>query len=87
MKKSLKVLSFALLSVTALHRVFVIKAEAYIDPGTSGFVFSSLGYILAAAAAGLGVIIYPIRRLLRKLKGRSALQGKSPQEPSPAQKP
>lgn len=87
MKKSLKVLSFALLSVTALHGLFVFRAEAYIDPGTSGFVFSSLGYLLAAVMAGLGVILYPVRKLVRRLKDRSIQRNNSASDPSSSSKP
>jgi hypothetical protein len=87
MNISLKILSIVLLIMPACHVIFASRAEAYIDPGTSGVVFSSLAYILAAAAAGLGVILYPIRKIVKRLKGRSTLQVKSSLDSSPASKP
>ena len=83
----LKILSISLLFMPAGHFIFASGAEAYIDPGTSGVVFSSLAYIIAAAAAGIGVILYPIRKIVRRLKGRSTLRVKSPPDSSPSSKP
>ncbi len=45
-------------------------AYAYIDPGTSGFVFSFLGQILAVTAVFLGVFFRPVFRFMKYLLGK-----------------
>ncbi len=42
----------------------------YIDPGTTGIIFSSLAYLLAIFAALFSILILPFRRLFRYLNNR-----------------
>ena len=43
---------------------------AYIDPGTTSVVFSTIAYVLAGAAVVFSFLIAPIRKLYKYLKGR-----------------
>lgn len=43
---------------------------AYIDPGTAGYIFSSLAYLLGILGAALGFAIWPIRRVAKHLNDR-----------------
>lgn len=40
------------------------RAWAYVDPGTSGAVFSSLGYIIGMVTVAAGFLFRPVRKLL-----------------------
>jgi hypothetical protein len=42
--------------------LFLGKAHAYIDPGTTSAVFSSFAYIFAAIATVIGFLFWPIKR-------------------------
>lgn len=64
-----------------IHRLFILivltaclffskTAWAYIDPGTGGVVFSTLGYLLAAGAAAFGFLISPIKKWIQRLRER-----------------
>ena len=57
----------ALLTVICLVAL-VTPAQAYIDPGTAGAVFSSLGYLLALGGAMVGILLWPIRRLIGSIR-------------------
>jgi len=41
--------------------LFSQSAFAYIDPGTAGAIFSSLGFLLGMLGAFVGILIWPIR--------------------------
>jgi len=47
-----------------------IPAQAYIDPGTGGVVFSALAYIIGAGAVALGFLFRPIKRLFTSIVNR-----------------
>jgi len=46
---------------------------AYVDPGTTGLLFSSFGYIIGAIIAFIGAILIPFRIILRKISDRSKI--------------
>jgi hypothetical protein len=46
------------------------SAWAYIDPGTTGAVFSGLGYIIGMVAVAGGILFRPIRKLVVWMKRR-----------------
>ena len=45
-------------------------AQAYIDPGTGGVVFSTLAYIVSAGAVALGFLFRPLKRLISSIMNR-----------------
>lgn len=46
------------------------QAFAYIDPGTTSIIFSSLTYLLMILSVFLGVLIWPFRRFYKWLSLR-----------------
>ncbi len=63
-----------------LVAVLATPALAYVDPGTTGAVFSSLGYLLALGGAALGFLVWPIKRLIGALRRNKAEKGPEGQE-------
>ena len=59
--------STVLISTTLL---LATRAYAYIDPGTTSAVFSSLAYVLAAIATALGFLFWPIKRFYHYIKDK-----------------
>lgn len=48
--------------------LFSSEAHAYIDPGTSGALFSSFAYVFAALATVLGFLFWPIKKIYYIIK-------------------
>lgn len=48
---------------------------AYIDPGTTGVIFSSLAYLLGMLGAFIGFLILPFRRFYHYLSARLKRRG------------
>lgn len=68
LKKQLVMLSFFCSILIGLHPEI---SWAYIDPGTSGFVFSFLGPIIAVVIGFLAIFFRPISTLFRRLFEKS----------------
>ncbi len=61
------------LSIGVLYSISVENSvHAYVDPGTTNVIFSSLSYILAGAGVVISFLIIPIKRVYgyfkRKIK-------------------
>ena len=54
--------------ISTLCLFFSEPSYAYIDPGTTTVVYTSLAYILAGAAVAISVLIAPFRILYRFMK-------------------
>ena len=66
----------------ALVLIFVLfgKAHAYVGPGVGlGVIGAFVGTVLAVLLAIVGVIWYPVKRLIRKFRGEQS-QGNEPAE-------
>jgi hypothetical protein len=51
--------------------LFLKQSYAYIDPGTAGAIFSSLGPLLwGILAVSFGILIWPFRRFFRYLNDK-----------------
>ena len=48
---------------------------AYIDPGTTSIVFSSLAYLLGILGAFIGILIWPFRRFFHYLNAKLKRKG------------
>ena len=46
-------------------------AFAYIDPGTGSVIYTSIAAIIGIGAGVLGALLWPIKRLIRRFRGRS----------------
>jgi hypothetical protein len=71
------------MKTTSLKKIFLIlilisienTASAYIGPGMTGGVFAAtIGIIVAIFAALLGLIWFPIKKMLKKRKEKVALK-------------
>lgn len=58
------------LTVLTACLFFGETAWAYIDPGTGGVVFTTIGYLLAVGVAALGFLISPIKKWIQRLRER-----------------
>lgn len=58
--------------------LFLKQSYAYIDPGTAGTIFSSLGPLLwGILAVSFGILIWPFRRFFQHLKDKWNQQHKT----------
>ena len=57
-----KTLLSAMIAATVLSGPGISEARAYIDPGTGGSLFSSLGLMLGVCAAFAAMLLSQIRR-------------------------
>ena len=46
-------------------------AHAYIDPGTGSVIYTSIAAMIGIGAGVLGAILWPLRRLIQKIRRRS----------------
>ena len=64
-----------LLILSAILLMFPAVLSAYIDPGTTSVIFSSLAYLLAILSAFIGILILPFRRCFHYLSARIKQKG------------
>ena len=50
--------------------IFSRSSFAYIDPGTTNIIFSTLGYLLAMLCALISILIWPLRRFFQYLNDK-----------------
>ena len=56
-----------ILAVIIAWAATVQPAQAYIDPGTGGYVYSLITPLIAFAGAGLAFVFRPVRSMFGKL--------------------
>ena len=62
---------------------FIPNASAYVGPGLGlGAIGAFFGAILAVLLAIIGIIWYPFKRLIKKIKGNKEVKQETKQEPS-----
>lgn len=74
-KRAARTILLTVLSLVAL----ATPAQAYIDPGTAGAVFSSLGYLLALGGAMVGILLWPLRRLIGSIRRKKTQDSGEPE--------
>ncbi len=66
-----KLFRLAILSAALpiLMLLFIDSAYAYIDPGTGNVIYTSLATIIGFGAGILGILFWPVKRFIRRLRG------------------
>jgi hypothetical protein len=68
--KILPVLFFIVASLATFELCSSV-AFAYIDPGTGSVIYTSIATIIGIGVGVLGALLWPVKRLIRRFRGRS----------------